>query len=79
MSVVRVFPRGRMRGQRGTWWPSVEDSGRHIAIVTCPVCSKQRHICERIDARGNVTPPFWCDPGEGCSFKETIRLAGWTP
>lgn len=74
-----MFPRGRSRGERGTWWPSVGDSGRHIAIVTCPVCAKQRTVCDRIDARGFLSVPYWCDPGEGCSFKEAIRLATWVP
>lgn len=77
--VVRVFPRGPQRGTKGTWWPTVDDAGKHYAIVTCPVCAKQRTIGERIDTRGNISPPYWCDPGEGCSFKETIRLAGWIP
>lgn len=75
---VRVFPPGLRHGTRGTWWPSVYDDGRKAAIVCCPVCGKTRTIGDRVDASGNVTVPFWCDPGF-CSFKETIRLAGWKP
>lgn len=77
-AVVRFFARGTLRGQRGTWWPTVYDDGTHAAIVCCPVCGKQRTIGDRVDDNGNVTVPYWCDPGN-CSFKESIRLCGWRP
>jgi hypothetical protein len=78
MSRVVVIPRGTLRGQRNSWWPTVTDAGKKAAIVFCPVCGTGRSICDRIDAKGNATPPYWCTPGE-CSFKETIRLDGWSP
>jgi hypothetical protein len=76
---VVVFPRGKVRGERGTWWPTVEDGGKHRAIVTCWCCGNSRTIGERVDSQGFVTPPYWCDPAGGCSFRENIKLAGWIP
>lgn len=75
---VIVLPKGLRRATKGTWWPSVYDDGRHAAIVCCPVCGKCRTLRDRIEADGTVNVPYWCDPGV-CSFKETIRIAGWKP
>lgn len=73
MSDVVVIGRGRLNGERSTWWPTVRDDGIKAARVYCPSCGLGLAVKD-VGATGIVDGPVLCG---ACGWVATVILGSW--
>lgn len=73
MADISVIGRGRLHGERSTWWPTVKDDGAKAARIFCPACGFGLAIGD-IDATGVVRREITCG---SCGHVAQYILSGW--